>query len=740
MNELAPSGDWTSYILHSGQWMVALVMLIVYARVRFNQPPTNRSGTTFALFFFGFIFYCALIVALWLVVIVAVRQGGIGFYKAAAWFGNADPNAQAEFRPYAALVAALVIVVAAHFPWVRRLDNAARDFCIKLAAIPREADRLAFELAQTAEFQPNSERLRERIRTEITQQLGQQALRFEADGSPAARVTRAVGLYWLFIGPNAHGTPLDFGGANARSAYTRIMQLSQKTAASIVKRYDELMQAGRTYFAARDPSPEIREALNRSIVELSQLTCDLIARYVLYSNTTKGKRRQRLARMGFDASRTMTIRFGLDQWIATMLGVIVFSAGLMASTPGTLPLPAIQILIISITFGLSIGCAVGGAVVVAQRFMERHEGETSADLPIAELTAAALIVGGLSAAIRIGVPFSFAVLGEGSDLANIFIHFRERLPGLIPPIVCTISLGLLCIYLSARPWSQARIVAAGALGNGLAFVIAGVLVAWMIDDRVLAQFYVDPERARPTIVGLSGVTGFVIGAMVLFAFTRSERARRDDAEHAAEAVRAGIPGRSPLPATGELEPAAGPRSEIAATNYGEYSRGEAAQLEGRYLCFRPSFTEPDAISAYLVDLRWDEAASCLTFEEKDREDAEHAQRGRVYIPEERERISFVTVSRGAIRLVTVSRPDEGDAARGLIMTLSAGKDYTPACAPVVLKRIAGRIPELGFIRPDAPDYEGYRRELEAVAPAFGFFASAPRHAAGVEAGLPLAAE
>ncbi len=61
--------------------------------------------------------------------------------------------------------------------------------------------------------------------------------------------------------------------------------------------------------------------------------------------------------------------------VATILGVIVLSAGMMASTPGTLSLPAGQILMISITFGLTIGCAVMGAVVVAQRFMERHEGE-----------------------------------------------------------------------------------------------------------------------------------------------------------------------------------------------------------------------------------------------------------------------------------------------------------------------------------------------------------------------------
>ncbi len=202
--------DSISYFVQSGEWIVSAGMLFVYAWVRFNSPPTNRSGTTFALFFFGLIFYAALIGALWLVVIVAVRQGSISFDKASIWLGTADPRAQEEFKPYAPLVAALIIVVAAHFPWVRRLDNAARAVCIKLAAIPREADRLALELAQTADFQPTSARLRSQVIRTITEDIGPQALSFETDGSLAARFTRAVGLYWLFIGCTLRRT--DAGG------------------------------------------------------------------------------------------------------------------------------------------------------------------------------------------------------------------------------------------------------------------------------------------------------------------------------------------------------------------------------------------------------------------------------------------------------------------------------------------------------------------------------------------------
>jgi hypothetical protein len=96
---------------------------------------------------------------------------------------------------------------------------------------------------------------------------------------------------------------------------------------------------------------------------------------------------------------------------------------------------------------------------------------------------------------------------------------------------------------------------------------------------------------------------------------------------------------------------------------------------------------------------------------------------------------IVTVAQGGIRLVTVSRPCERESARGLIMTLSnpSGMQFTPASAPIVLRRVADKIPQLGFILPDALDYESYRQELETVAPAFGFFAAAPRPTSGAEA-------
>ena len=151
-------------IVTKSEWIIAVLALYVVAWTRFNSPPTNRSGTTFALFFFGVIFYYALIVALWVLVMIGLVQGSIGF----DWIGKAltkvNPEAQIQLAQYAPIVAALIIVVASQFRRVLQIDSAARMFCVKFAAIPREADQLAIELAQGADFRPT-----ERLRSQVTE-------------------------------------------------------------------------------------------------------------------------------------------------------------------------------------------------------------------------------------------------------------------------------------------------------------------------------------------------------------------------------------------------------------------------------------------------------------------------------------------------------------------------------------------------------------------------------------------
>ena len=708
-------------VLSSSEWVIPAILLFFVAWNKFNSPPTNRSGTTFARFLFGAIFYYALILALWFMVSV----GGIGF---ASFVPHADA---------APIFAALIIVVASQFPQVDRIDTTARAFCHSLAAIPREADRLSVELAN-ADFRPPTEQLRQQVAKFISENINSEAVNFRRDGTLSARFTRAVALHWLFIRPKDDGTPLEFcTSAYGRSAYSTIMNYYEAIAHRANARYEEMIRESLACFTSAHPTKELEEALSKTITELSNLVCSLIARYVLYCDVSRRGRRRRLSSMGFDATHPIP-DFGLNQWAATILAVVLLSIVMMVLMPGTKHLAAGQILTIAITFAVSIGFSVMAAIVVAQRFIERHEGEEPAYPPFGELLVAALIVVGLSMAIRIAIPLVPALIeGNGAEAAlqDVVSQFWQRLPGIITPFTCTISLGLLCSYVDLWKGTSLRVAAVGAIGNGLAFLAAGFLVGAMLDDSVLAQFFsVDLDLARHIIIPANtGITGAMIGLMVLAAFRKSEHVRKDEAAHAR--LDASLP-------VERLEPSVRHSSGGAAQNLGAYSRLNVEELEGCYVCFRPGFTAADLINAYLVVIRWDEAESCLVFEEQSRADASHTQKGRIYIPDGCPFLNFVTNEKGAIRLITVSRPEKQEPARGLIMTLSnpSGMHFTPASAPILLRRVTGEMPQLGFIRPDSPDYETYRRELETVMPAFGLLSLVPRPAGEPGAGLARSSE
>lgn len=710
-------------IVTKSEWIIAVLALFVVAWTRFNSPPTNRSGTTFALFFCGVVFYCALIIALWLVVMIGLIQGSIGY----DWIGNrltqVNPEAHAQLAQYAPIVATLIIVVASQFRQVSRIDTAARTFCIKLAAIPREADRLAVELAQGADFEP-TERLRGQVTRIISENISPQALDFRRDGTLAARFTRAVALYNLFVAPRSAGTAPEFvGSRHGRSAYAIIMQMGETIAARADVRYEELMHSGLAFFTSSQPTHELREALNCNISEVTNLTCGLVARYVLFSEMTHNGRLQRLSGMGFDARPTPT--FGLDQWATTILLVIILSVAMMAFMPGTRPIPVGHVLTIAITFGISIGFAVLGAIVVAQRFIARHE-DSPAYPPVAELVIAGLIVVGLSIALRIGILLVPALV-QGQGFQDVLQQFLERLPGNVTPFVCTISLGLLCCYIGSLQLSWYRLAAIGAIGNGLALTGAGWLVGSLVGDTLLAQFYLHPEHAVPIIALSTGLTGLMVGGVVLAVFNKSERIRKDCSERAAQDPHPGMSLHEALTVAQDIRVPQSSRSEVI-DDLGGYARASVERFEGRYVCFRPTFSAADTINAYLLNVHWDEAESCLTFEELERIDTGHTQKGRVYIPDGRPFMSFVTLERGAIRLIMVSRPEQGnEPLRGLITTLSnpGGAHFTPVSAPIVLRRIVEQTPQLGFIRPGAPDYQAYRDDLATVMPIFGCFATAP---------------
>jgi len=111
-----------------GEWAVSVILSFIVAWQKFGSPPTNRSGTTFGLFFFGAIFYFAMIIALWLFVMVLIQHGVLGLTSIVPTTAPLDADARRQIEQFAPLVAALFIVAASQFPKVGEIDVAARNF------------------------------------------------------------------------------------------------------------------------------------------------------------------------------------------------------------------------------------------------------------------------------------------------------------------------------------------------------------------------------------------------------------------------------------------------------------------------------------------------------------------------------------------------------------------------------------------------------------------------------------
>lgn len=711
-------------VVNHGLWIASGLLLFVVALIQFNRPPTNRTGTTFLLFYTGVLFYYALLIGLWLLVIILLGAGGYGIDGIGAAVGK-SLKANEWLSPSLPVVGFLVITVASQFKLVRKMDTGARQFCIQLAAIPAEAEQLAVELAH-GELQLTDQALIKNISREISTNIGGNALRLTNDGSLASRFTRAVSLYWLFIMPDNAGTGLPFPtNVNGRSAYTRIMRLNEKAVEQSVTLYKSVMESGLACFTSSKPTRAMEKSLKKNIQDLSLAVCRLIARWVLYLEVTESQRRKRLSNMGLNP-RDHLPAFGRDQWVASILAIIVLFLFMSIVVPGNQPFS--QNFMYSVLMAIQLGMAVIAGTAVAQQFIRRQEGNALQFPPLAELTISALVVVGLCIVLRIGWPLVPDLINTGSvSLGQSLADFVDRWPFVLLPFLCTFSIGLTCAYLGPRMFGWLRLTFLGGLINAATFAGVAVLINQLLSAEFLQKIQGNPNAAK-LIVPL-GIAGFVLGAIVLAIFPRSIRSNRAttifDPTHS---FLLGV-GGSIVPADGSEDISSstagrvGPRA--ASRELGSYSRDSVEEFEGRYICFRPTFSNPAVVNAYEISIRWDDKRACLVFEERNRPDSSHSQVGQVYIPDGKPFMNLVTVDKGAVRVIMVTRPDKAGVARGLMLTLSnpSGIHYVPAVAPAVLQRLSATIPQMGFVHQDSPDYAMYLNHLRDVTPEFATFAS-----------------
>ena len=625
--------------------LISGLLLFIAAWQRFNTPPTNKSGTTFILFYVGMLFYFAMLVAVWFGVMALLASGGAALFKMAI---------TPENKNILPLAAAFVVGIAAYsnYEFIKALDEIARQFCVRLASIPLLAQQLGHELSRRASFIVVNESLKSKITEVVLDNIGSNALNFANDGSLSSRFTRAIALYWLFIEPHNNKTSPQFpAGSSGQSSYTKIMDLAENAVSQVNSHYQTLMEVGAAYFTTARPIRQVEETLQRTTQQTADGVCGLIARFVLLQEKTFTQRRSRLTSMGFDHYDEMPM-FDVTRWALSMLVISIITLAAVALTPRSSPIGTGEAIVRVVVFAIQMGISIAAATVVAQRFMRRSKSTRSFFL-IVELTAACLIVLTMSSIVRIGgllVSRTLVQSGDGS-FDHILGDFVDRSPALMYPVINTISIALLYSYLTELNWRRSTLAITVAFFNGLAFVGTALVVTALLPNTLLRGTNVSVETARLIIVLNSGLIGLSVGAMVVAMFKKPNPLVQVEAASkvlASDRIQT-APSWDTLPKKGEWADKA----------LGGYSHANEEELEGSYICFRPMFTKPELINAYLLRIRWDKDQSCLIFEEERRADSAFVNRGKIYLPPGKPFINLVTVEKGDVRLITVCRPDAG---------------------------------------------------------------------------------
>ncbi len=152
---------------------------------------------------------------------------------------------------------------------------------------------------------------------------------------------------------------------------------------------------------------------------------------------------------------------------------------------------------------------------------------------------------------------------------------------------------------------------------------------------------------------------------------------------------------------------------VAPVYMGAYTRAAVDHYIGSYLTLRPSFAHPGVIIAYRTDVSWEPEWPSLLFQERDRPDVPYSHRGRLYIPASSMFIHFVSLTKGAMRMVVVSQIDRVGKMRGIITTLHKhGAMFVPVATPIVYAKREEFGGDFGEITEKDASYPEYKAALE----------------------------
>jgi hypothetical protein len=157
--------------------------------------------------------------------------------------------------------------------------------------------------------------------------------------------------------------------------------------------------------------------------------------------------------------------------------------------------------------------------------------------------------------------------------------------------------------------------------------------------------------------------------------------------------------------------------EVAAEEFGKYTREDTASYVGHYVFARPSFHADGVIHAFHMEVLWDREASALIVTEAPRAKKEMLQFGKIYIPRASMHIFILSNEKGWLKSVILSQIDVYKRMKGMMLTMghAFANVYAPVAMPVIMNKYEKVADDMvGSIARGSRLYEELNRDLLSV--------------------------
>lgn len=505
------------------QWLLGGVIVVLYAKDRFNDPLRIRATTTFERYWLAWFGYIVAMLG-----IFVLLGGGLTEVNAVALLkmigaGDVDTNA---VPPGPLLSALLLTSLLPHIPVLQRIDITVKSWFQRVGNVPHEVRELSLRLRKST-YEPRGEELNSVLRDMRSKQFNVAWLSVPADSFKHRWAVIAL------LCTQVEG----WRSSRIYGNYVSENQAALGEIRSRVDALDEFLDEGALAELDGDSAARftvhMRKQTARELEAIGRLLFDFVASGILSGGRTPAQRHLAIEHLGFKGLPSVPDNLSAHDLV--LVSGLVFIAMLFVPlmirrffVDAPLDYQIRIIVMVPIIYAVSIVLAIYPKS--AWTYAMRHPGQPR--------PFAAYAVSGVLAAIAsffISLLFRFAFDTPGNVLhalatpgafSKAWTSTVERWPWLLMTFFVTISIAWAADDKedeapASRLWL--RLVEAAALAaifGALAWMVVQLLAAGLAPDK--AAHLLDAEGR---MIGTSVIVGAIIGAFVPSLYRR--RSRKD---------------------------------------------------------------------------------------------------------------------------------------------------------------------------------------------------------------------